>query len=199
MSLGKINAMANISDQTKDQRAEFSDTNRDDATSELGANRTSRLLFSAVEVDEDGNIEIDGEQINQRAQETLTGLYEDGVVGPENPDFQGGHLDNQYKYEGATRMLERAPEQSDKPNRLGPNLIPPAIDESGEVSTVPSANSVSSPVTGRGFGVKLESRQDPNNFESLGSYLKRRRGDDGGSISIPKGEFADDEKYDWEA
>lgn len=195
MSLGKINAMANISDQTKTQRDEFAGSD----TSVLGANRTSHLLFAdRVELNEvSGVISIDGEEINSKAESELTSLYDNGASG--NPDFPLDHSGSDYKYEGATDMLESAPAQSDKPNRLGPNLIPPSIDESGEVSRAESTNTATSPVTGRGFGVKLESRQDPNNFESLGSYLKRRRNE--GVITIPKGEFVNDadSKYDWEA
>lgn len=193
MSLGKINAMANISDQTKTQRDEFAGSD----TSVLGANRTSHLLFAdRVELDEDtGVISIDGEQINNKAESELTSLYDNGASG--NPDFPLDHLGSDYKYEGATDMLESAPTQSDKPNRLGPNLIPPSIDAQGEVSTEESQNTAASPVSGRGFGVNLD-RHNPNNFESLGSYLKRRRNDDG-DIEVPKGEFVNEDKYDWEA
>lgn len=193
MSLGKINAMANISDQTKTQRNEFAGSD----TSVLGANRTSHLLFAdRVGLDEDsGVISIDGEQINSKAESELTSLYDNGASG--NPDFPLDHSGSDYKYEGATDMLESAPAQSDKPNRLGPNLIPPSIDDQGEVSTEESQSTVSSPVSGRGFGVNLD-RHNPNSFESLGSYLKRRRNDDG-DIEVPKGEFVNEDKYDWEA
>jgi len=200
MSLGKINAMANISDQTKDQRAAFSKTERTATTSELGANRTSHLLFAdSLTIDPDsGNITMgtDEVSVNQLAEASLTSLYVQGVVGPANPDFQGGH--QSYNYSGATDMLESTRTQSDLPNTLGPNLIPPTIDESGEVSTTTSTSSASSPIIGRGFGVKLTSRQDPGNFTTLGSYLSRRRNSDG-VIILPKGEFTDDEKYNWEA
>ena len=193
MSLGKINAMANISTQTKTQRDEFAGSD----TGILGANRTSHQLFAGrVELDEDsGVISIDGDQINSKAESELTSLYVNGASG--NPDFPLDHSGSDYKYEGATDMLESAPAQSDKPNRLGPNLIPPSIDDQGEVSTEESQNTASSPVSGRGFGVNLD-RHNPNNFDSLGSYLSRRRNNDG-DIEVPKGEFVNEEKYDWEA
>lgn len=192
MSLGKTNAMANISEQTKVQREEFAGSD----TGILGANRTSHQIFAdRLEIDEaSGVVSIEGEPINEKAQSELTSLYVDGAKG--NPDFPLDHQASDYRFEGATDMLESAPTQSDKPNRLGPNLIPPSIDEEGEVSTTTTQNTASSPVSGRGFGVNLD-RHDPNSFESLGSYLNRRRNEDG-DIVVKKGEFADEGKYDWE-
>lgn len=195
MALGKINAMANISDQTRNQRNQFAGEE-----GILGANRSSAVLFSAMLVDEEsGAVSIDGDEVNERAEFTHTELYSDGVSGnPDsfNPDFPLGHQGDDYGYAGATDLLENAPGKSDKPNRLGPNLIPPSIDDSGEVSTTETEVTVSSPVSGRGFGVNID-RQNPNNFNTLGSYLKRRRNNEG-DIEIPKGEFVDEEKYDWE-
>lgn len=193
MSLGKINAMANISKQTETQRNEFAD-----GDGILGANRTSHLLFAEkLQIDENdgGAITIDGEQINSKAESELTSLYVSGASG--NPDFPLNHLGSNYKYEGAIGMLESASAQSDKPNMLGPNLIPPKINDDGEVDTSESQNTATSPVSGRGFGVNLD-RHNPNGFESLGSYLKRRR-DENDDIDIPKGEFVNEDKYDWEA
>lgn len=185
--------MANISDQTKAQRDEFAGSD----TSVLGANRTSHLVFAEkLQIDEDeGYITIDGHQVNDSAVSELTRLYTEGASG--NPDFPGDHLASNYSYEGASGMLDSAPGQTDKPNRLGPNLIPPTIDESGEVSTAESTNTASSPVTGRGFGVNLD-RHNPGEGSTLGSYLSRRRNDDG-DIEVPKGEFVNEDKYDWEA
>ena len=199
MALGKINAMANISDQTKNQRNEF-------ACEEgiLGANRSSAALFSAMSVDDNtGEISIDEVNVNEKAEFTHTELYNieegGGVSGASNafnPDFPLGHKGRDYGYSQSFGMLDSSQGQTDRPNRFGPNLIPPSIDDSGEVSTEVSSNTVSSPVTGRGFGVNID-RQNPDNFNTLGSYLKRRRSDEG-DIEIPKGEFVDEEKYDWE-
>jgi len=198
MALGKINAMANISDQTKKQRDQFAG---EDGI--LGANRSSANLFSAMLVNaESGEISIGEEIVNELAESTHTELYSVGVRANSdsfNPDFPQGHDNTGYQYLKGIGMLTSATSQSDKPNQKGPNLIPPTIDDSGEVSDTVSPNTVSSPITGRGFGVNLE-RHNPNRgpgVETFGGYLKRRRSDDG-DIEIPKGEFVDEEKYDWE-
>lgn len=198
MALGKINAMANISDQTTNQRDQFAG---EDGI--LGANRSSANLFPAMSVnDQSGEVLIDGDNVNVRAESTHTELYSDGVQANSdsfNPDFPLGHNDFSYQYLKGIGMLTSVTSQSDRPNQKGPNLIPPTIDDSGEVSDTVSPNTVSSPITGRGFGVNLE-RHNPNRgpgVETLGGYLKRRRNDDG-DIEIPKGEFVDEEKYDWE-
>ena len=198
MALGKINAMANISDQTKNQRNQFAGEE-----GILGANRSSAALFSAMSVDDNsGEISIDEVNVNERAESTHTELYSVGVQGNTdsfNPDFPLGHNNLSYQYLRGIGMLSSAPSQSDKPSEKGPNLIPPSIDASGEVSDTETPNTVTSPVTGRGFGVNLE-RHNPNRgpgVETFGGYLKRRR-NDAGDIEIPKGEFVDEEKYDWE-
>lgn len=198
MALGKINAMANISDQTINQRNQFAGEE-----GILGANRSSAALFSAMSVDDNsGEISIDEVNVNERAESTHTELYRVGVRANSdsfNPDFPLGHDNIGYQYLKGSAMLSSAPSQSDKPSEKGPNLIPPSIDASGEVSDTETPNTVTSPVTGRGFGVNLE-RHNPNRGpgnETLGGYLNRRRNDDG-DIEIPKGEFVDEEKYDWE-
>jgi hypothetical protein len=199
MALGKINAMANISDQTKNQRNQFAGEE-----GILGANRSSAALFSAMSVDDNsGEISIDEVNVNDRAQLTHITLYSteagggvEGNADSFNPDFPLGHLGRDYGYAQSFGMLDSSQGQTDRPNRFGPNLIPPSIDASGEVATTVSEITVSSPVSGRGFGVNLD-RQNPDNFNTLGSYLNRRRNDDG-DIEIPKGEFVDEEKYDWE-
>lgn len=190
MALGDINAMANINQQTRNQRTAFSGDN-----TTLGANVSAHLLFAnklSLE-DSTGEISIEGKMINDSANDTLQKSYRLGVTG--NPDFPG-----QYKnldYRGSEAMLESVENMSDKPNALGPNLLVPEIDNNGETSTIVAIETLGSPVTGRGFGVNLD-RHEPGKNLTLGNYLARRR-DEEEEIQVPKGEYVNEEKYNWEA
>ena len=188
MALGDINAMANINQQTKNQRNEFA------GNTLLGANRTSSLLFTSINIDDNsGIISIDNQEINSLATNILTSNYTDQITG--NPDFVGhGTID----YEGTETMMGSVASANDGPSIKGPNLVVPSIDSNGE-AVIPAerTETITSPVSGRGFGVNLD-RHVPGNSPTIGSYLARRRDEDQ-EIQVPKGEYVDETKYDWEA
>lgn len=187
MALGDINAMANISQQTRNQRDSFSQDTL------LGANRSSHLLFANnLTIAGNGIVAIEGEEINEKANVTLLQNY---VAIRGNPDFiDGDNVD----YTGTATMMNSVSTANDGPSLKGPNLIVPAIDANGE-TIVPDSRvePVVSPVTGRGFGVNLD-RHSPGNSPTIGSYLERRRNEEG-EIQVPKGEYVDETKYNWEA
>lgn len=186
MALGDKNAMANINSQTRNQRNNFS------GNSQLGANRSAHQLFSNnINIDEaSGIITIDGSEINPLANETLQSSY-DSIQG--NPDFL--ELDN-IDYTGTQTMMGSVSSALDKPDLKGPNLVVPSIDADGEVIAQDAENTAYSPVTGRGFGVNLD-RHSPENSPTIGSYLSRRLDEDG-EVQVPKGEYVDEDKYNWE-
>lgn len=196
-AFGKVNAMANISDQTKKQREEFS--GRENGI--LGANRTSAALFSTMSVNQQsGEISIDGKVVNNRAYNKLVELYvENAYTGGDNPDFGVNSLKaNQLGYDAfpsTDDIVTSHNSLDDKPNTFGPNINTHGFNDDGSPS--PNEQKMTSPTFEgegkQGFGSSFG--RNELNKNTIGSYLRRKK------INVPAdqvpklGEYVDIDGY----
>jgi hypothetical protein len=171
-ALGAVNAMANISAQTAEQRNQFAGE-----SGKLGASRT--VMSNLFNIAERG----DEEYINTTAYNNSVALYiENKYTGSGaymNPDFSTGSLaENQLGYDAfpSTTEIEASHEAlSDAPNTFGPNINTHKFNADGS----PDVNEaqISSPTFvdegQRGFGSNFE--RNKIDKKTFGSYLRRKK------------------------
>jgi hypothetical protein len=185
---GKVNAMANISDQTTKQRNQFAGEE-----GILGANRGAFNLF---DIEQRGT----AEEINAAAYNKLVELYiENAYIDGDNPDFGVNSLKaKQLGYDAfpSTDDIVTSHESlSDKPNTFGPNINTHGFNDDG----TPNLNDqqISSPTFEgegkQGFGSSFGRNELDNN--TFGSYLRRKK------VNVPAdqepklGEYVDIDGY----
>lgn len=192
-AFGKVNAMANISDQTTTQRDKFAKS--EDGI--LGANRTSSELFNMAE-------RGTPDEINVAAYNNLIDLYIEGnYTGNDlhmNPDFDQSSLAaGQLGYDAFPKTVEIEASHralDDNPNTFGPNINTHGFNPDGS----PEVNNtqINSPTFVdegmQGFGSSFGRNQINNN--TFGSYLRRKKVEGLPSGQEPRlGEYVDVDGY----
>lgn len=124
----------------------------------------------------------------------------DLLVGQGNPDFQAGV--NMINHMFDDNMFSDLSEADDKPNKKGPNLIAPDIDN----LTAKTEHSASIPEVrqNKGFGWKDERNEPATLAATIGTYFSRHYNDTGNNSDVFPPVFGEakspesDDKIDYE-
>ena len=153
-----------INDQMDRQRAAYLDRG-ENAGSERGVARDTKELFS--------NMPDDIFSLSVEIFEDL-----DVVTAGGNPDFApGGNLLDSRKF----NMFDDVENRSDKPNKKGPNLVAPNIDNLSEET----ATQQFSQFEERGFGWRDDRNEPATETARIGTYFSRHYNSTGASDNKP--------------
>lgn len=156
--------------QTTNQRNAFSDNDR--ASDALGASRTTMdRIFNFDSATGRGS----GAEIMARAEAVLGLNYgitpspasgiaaADGVGRGKNPDFPNGHNSRDYKYQAGRGPVKFGDVlgMPDKPNKFGPNLNPPSINDP---TLAQAGQRIGSPTDNYGNHYADTNRPDANGY-----------------------------------
>ena len=156
-------------DQIVDQRTKYREKNRargDNAN--LGVSRDTTSLFR---FDEGGL-----DSIFEASVDTFSEL--DLTSSPGNPDFTSQIM---FDHIRSQDMFDNVSAQSDKPNRKGPNLIAPDIDD----ATFSNDERQESQFTNRGFGWRDQRNEPATNASRIGEYFSKHYKIDGEDLVKP--------------
>jgi hypothetical protein len=162
-----------FNDQIGRQRDKYSAKNRARNVDEnLGVSRDTSALFPSFVA----------QDIYDRSVEEFQGL--DFLAAGGNPDFgpTGVKLDND-----GTPMFTNVNLQIDQPNKKGPNLIAPDINN----LTAPTAEQETSSFTNRGFGWKDGRNESGTETARIGEYFSKHYNATGIDQSITRPKFGE--------
>jgi hypothetical protein len=162
-----------INSQIKDQRSKLEESNQlSNSSPDLGIARDVTGLFS---FGEDNSLE---DIFNQSVQ-TFNLL--DLAAESGNPDF--GPATTMSNNPGTLQMYNDVSNQLDKPNRKGPNLAAPDIND--PTFTSPTEESVGSRFINKGFGWRDERNEPSTATARIGEYFSKHYKSDGESLNPP--------------
>jgi len=156
-------------DQIDRQRAAYKDRNQ----SEMGIGSDTSNIFVGFDADEIFNTSV--EEFNTL---DLTSNVANG-----NPDFEGVVSMNS---SGATAgMYDDLSSAKDKPNKKGPNLIIPDLDQLIQGSVTEASDQVSSRFENKGFGWRDDRNEPGTETATIGQYFSKHYNSTGESDSKP--------------
>ena len=156
-------------DQIVRQRAAYQDRNQ----SEMGIGSDTSNIFVGFDADEIFNTSV--EEFNTL---DLTSNVANG-----NPDFEGVVSMNS---SGATAgMYDDLSNAKDKPNKKGPNLIIPDLDQLIQGSVTEASDQVSSRFENKGFGWRDDRNEPGTETATIGQYFSKHYNSTGESDSKP--------------
>ena len=166
-----------LNSQIKRQRDEYQGR-PENAETAFGVYRTSSIFPNNMGV------------IFERSLSVAQDLDEKYVSG--NPDFES---EIKFDYSQTTGMFDNLSEPIDKPNKLGPNLLVPDVNN----LSVATEGQVSARFLNKGYGWRDE-RNDPGSEQStIGTYFKNHYSSDSSDNKPTLGEsndFNDNVSYD---
>ena len=166
-----INATT-INSQIKDQRSKLEESNqRSNSSSDLGIARDVTGLFNFGE----GNSLKD---IFDQSVQTFRSLDIGAPAG--NPDFQGVTAQGSL---GSLFMYDDISNQTDKPNKKGPNLAAPDINDPTFES--PTEEPVGSRFINKGFGWRDQRNEPSTEPARIGEYFLKHYKSDGENLNPP--------------
>lgn len=112
--------------------------------------------------------------------------FNDLAIGRGNPDFQVGASMSNIK---SRSMFDDLSEAKDQPNKKGPNLIAPDINN----LTAPTESTASIPEDrqNKGFGWRDERNEPSTPAATIGTYFSRHYNDTGDNSSVSKPVFGE--------
>jgi hypothetical protein len=166
---GTFTNATTINDQMDRQREDYQEHNRARVSSELqnlGVARDMSNLFPGFVAQE----------IYDRSVEEFKDL--DFLAAGGNPDFgpTGVKLDND-----GTPMFTNVDLQSDRPNKKGPNLIAPDIND----PTFTNSEQSSTQFENRGFGWRDDRNEPGTEPARIGEYFSKHYKADGSNLEPP--------------
>ena len=156
-------------DQIDRQRAAYKDRNQ----SEMGVGSDTSHIFFGFDADD---------ILNTSVQEFNT-LDVISNVANGNPDFEGIVSMNNA---GATpEMYDDLSNAKDKPNKKGPNLIIPDLDQLIQGSVTEASDQVSTRFENKGFGWRDDRNEPSTPTATIGQYFSKHYNSTGESDSKP--------------
>ena len=156
-------------DQIDRQRAAYKDRNQ----SEMGVGSDTSHIFFGFDADD---------ILNTSVQEFNT-LDVISNVANGNPDFEGIVSMNNA---GATpEMYDDLSNAKDKPNKKGPNLIIPDLDQLIQGSVTEASDQVSTRFENKGFGWRDDRNEPATPTATIGQYFSKHYNSTGESDSKP--------------
>jgi hypothetical protein len=156
-------------DQIDRQRAAYKDRNQ----SEMGIGSDTSHIFSGFDADD---------ILNTSVQEFNT-LDVISNVANGNPDFEGIVSMNSA---GATpNMYDDLSNAKDKPNKKGPNLVIPDLDQLIQGSVSEASDQVSTRFVNKGFGWRDDRNEPGTPTATIGQYFSKHYNSTGESDSKP--------------
>ena len=153
-------------DQIDRQRAAYKDRNQ----SEMGIGTDTSAMFAGFDADDILNTSV--EILNKLDLTSESG----------NPDFISS-ID--FSHTGRESMYDDLDNAKDKPNKKGPNLIVPDLNQVIQGSVPEAAAQATSRFENKGFGWR-DDRNEPNNPTStIGQYFSKHYSSTGESSSKP--------------
>lgn len=156
-------------DQIDRQRAAYKDRNQ----SEMGVGSDTSHIFFGFDADDIFNTSV--QEFN-----TLDVISN---VSNGNPDFEGIVSMNNA---GATpEMYDDLSNAKDKPNKKGPNLIIPDLDQLIQGSVTEASDQVSTRFENKGFGWRDDRNEPSTVTATIGQYFSKHYNSTGESDSKP--------------
>ena len=167
---GTFTNATTTNDQMDRQREKYQER-PENAGSERGVARDTKQLFS--------NMPDDIFSLSVNVFEELDRFVFE--VGGGNPDFQNGADLSSLRAGEFSNMFGDVENRSDKPNKKGPNLVAPNIDNLSEET----ATQQSSQFEERGFGWRDDRNEPATETARIGTYFSRHYNSTGASDNKP--------------
>jgi len=124
---------------------------------------------------------FDADQILAAAVDTLSALDLESENG--NPDFIGA-IDFSHR-SGGTSIYDNLSSAKDKPNKKGPNLLIPDLDQLIQGSVSEASESVSTRFENKGFGWRDDRNEPGTATATIGQYFSKHYNHTGESAEKP--------------
>ena len=126
---------------------------------------------------------FDADKILDAAVNTLNDLDITSNVANGNPDFEGAVSMNSAGAE--TSMYDDLSNAKDKPNKKGPNLVIPNLDQVIQGSVPETSDQVSTRFENKGFGWRDDRNEPGTATATIGQYFSKHYSSTGESDSKP--------------
>ena len=156
-------------DQIDRQRAAYKDRNQ----SEMGVGSDTSHIFFGFDADDIFNTSV--QEFN-----TLDVISN---VANGNPDFEG--IVSMINAGATPEMYDDLSNAKDKPNKKGPNLIMPDLDQLIQGSVTEASDQVSTRFENKGFGWRDDRNEPSTVTATIGQYFSKHYNSTGESDSKP--------------